>query len=660
MKKNLINRLLERYVNAWTILLCDTVTSMLSSVIVLLIAQMLSKSFGFVFAVSWVAASTVFSAAMFFAMRTYRTIIRYSTFHDVAKVAVAMLLTDVLLGMAMIPFTPDVITVNQLLAMLVFDFITSICALIGVRGCIMLAFDMLKRRYMKTITKNRILIYSGKNNDKAVALVTRLKNSSHYQLLGFLDYGTRLRGASLAGLPMYYFEDGKNVEYLRDKLNLNGVLFASSGDVLQEQDRLISYCQEWGLKTLIAPSIDEIADEKTLANNSIRKIRIEDLLCRPEIKISMDEIKKNFSGKTIMVTGAAGSIGSELCRQLATFGIKKLVMLDNAETPLHNVRLEFECKFPELDFVPVIGDVRQEPRMDYIFSRFKPQVVFHAAAYKHVPLMEENPCEAVLVNVIGSRQIADKCVQYGVEQMVMVSTDKAVNPTNVMGCTKRLAEIYVQSLGLALQKGEVKGNTRFVTTRFGNVLGSNGSVIPRFTEQIENGGPVTVTHPEIERFFMTIPEACRLVMEAATMTTGNQIFVFDMGQPVKIRHLAEQMIRLSGFEVGTPEEAAHNSGVIAIEYCGLRPGEKLYEELLASDENTIPTDHKRIRIAKVREYDYSEADAAANELGVLSRAVNIPDMVRLMKRTVPEFKSNNSPFEKYDREIEKEQAESRK
>ncbi len=655
MRKDIVNRFLERYVNAWAVLLCDTITSMLASVIVLLIAQLLDNSFGFVFAVSWVAASTIFAAGVYFLMRTYRTIIRYSTFHDVAKVAVAVVCKDILLGIAMIPFIHDLISFRQLMAMLAFDCMTCLCALIGVRGCTMLAFDIIKHRYLKTIQKNRILIYAGKNTDKAVAMVTRLKSSSHYQLMGFLSYGTRLRGTTLAGLPVYYFEHEGNLEYLRDKLNLNGILFAYFKDAREENKRLISYCQDSGLKTLIAPSVDELANGKPLSSNSIRKIRIEDLLCRPEIQISMDEIKKNFSGKVIMVTGAAGSIGSELCRQLATFGIKRLILLDNAETPLHNTRLEFESKFPDLDFVPVIGDVRQEARMEYIFSRFKPQIVFHAAAYKHVPLMEENPCEAVLVNVVGSRQIADKCVQHGVELMVMVSTDKAVNPTNIMGCTKRLAEIYVQSLGLALQKGEVKGNTRFVTTRFGNVLGSNGSVIPRFTEQIENGGPVTVTHPEIERFFMTIPEACRLVMEAATMTTGNQIFVFDMGQPVKIRQLAEQMIRLAGFEVGSVEEAEHQNGVIAIEYCGLRPGEKLYEELLASEENTIPTEHKRIRIAKVREYDYKNAAETMSQLGILSSDVNIPDMVRLMKITVPEFKSNNSPFEIYDIEIKSQQ-----
>jgi FlaA1/EpsC-like NDP-sugar epimerase len=257
-------------------------------------------------------------------------------------------------------------------------------------------------------------------------------------------------------------------------------------------------------------------------------VKIEDLLGREEIQISLDAIKANFKDKVVMVTGAAGSIGSELCRQLASFGVKKLVLFDNAETPMHNIRLELEEKFPDLKFVPIIGDVRQGPRVDYAFREHRPQIVFHAAAYKHVPLMEENPCEAIRVNVHGTHTVADKCIEYDVEKMVMISTDKAVNPTNVMGCSKRIAEIYVQSLGLAIERGEVKGKTTFVTTRFGNVLGSNGSVIPRFREQIEKGGPVTVTDPNITRFFMTIPEACRLVMEAATFSTSTQIFVFDM------------------------------------------------------------------------------------------------------------------------------------
>ena len=464
-------------------------------------------------------------------------------------------------------------------------------------------------------------------------------HSPHYRVVGFLTYGKSLRKHTIAECPVYYFENQHSVEYLRDRVDVDAILFATNDDAQQEQERLIRYCTEQGVKILIAPPIDEVIDGKIM-KQSIREIKIEDLLGRPEIRISMDEIIANFRGRTILVTGAAGSIGSELCRQLATFGVKELILFDNGETPMHNLRLELEERYPALKFIPVIGDVRIPARLDFVFRTYHPQVVFHAAAYKHVPLMEENPCEAVLVNVAGTRNVADKCIEYDIEKMVMISTDKAVNPTNVMGCTKRLAEIYVQSLGLSIEQGRTPGKTRFVTTRFGNVLGSNGSVIPRFRDQISKGGPVTVTHPDITRFFMTIPEACRLVMEAATMSTGNQIFVFDMGESVKIAHLARRMISLAGFE---PEKD------IRIEYTGLRPGEKLYEEVLSNKENTLPTTHDRIRIAKVREYDYGEACGVAEELETLSRKVEIPDMIRLMKRTVPEFKSKNSRFEVYDK-----------
>jgi FlaA1/EpsC-like NDP-sugar epimerase len=371
----------------------------------------------------------------------------------------------------------------------------------------------------------------------------------------------------------------------------------------------------------------------------IREVRIEDLLGREEINISMDKIRENLAGKRVLITGAAGSIGSELCRQIASFGIGQLILFDNAETPLHNLRLELEKTFPELNFIPMIGDVRIVDRLDVAFRTYRPQVVLHAAAYKHVPLMEENPCEAVAVNTVGSRNVANKCIEYDVEIMTMISTDKAVNPTNIMGCSKRLAEIYVQSLGAAISRGEVKGATKFVTTRFGNVLGSNGSVIPLFREQIAAGGPVTVTHPDIIRFFMTIPEACRLVMEATTICDGNQIMVFDMGRPVKITDLATRMIKLAGL---TPDKD------IKIEYTGLRPGEKLYEEVLSNEENTLPTSHGRIRIATISEYDYGWAHDAVGQLETLARGYRIKEMVQLMKATVPEYKSSNSIFERLD------------
>ena len=518
------------------------------------------------------------------------------------------------------------------------DVLVTLFLLLALRLCMIILYDLIKLKHARHDNCQQVLVYG--TGDKSVSLVTRLQNSPHYQVSGFLTYGKLLKNHTIADRPVYYFEDECSIEYLRDRYDIDGVLFATNDDAQSEQERLIRYCTEKGVKILIAPPIDEVIDGKIM-KQSIREIKIEDLLGRPEIRISMDEIIANFKDKTVLVTGAAGSIGSELCRQLATFGIHRLILFDNGETPMHNLRLELEERYPDLKFIPVIGDVRIPARLDFVFRTYHPQVVFHAAAYKHVPLMEENPCEAVLVNVAGTRNVADKCIEYEVEKMVMISTDKAVNPTNVMGCTKRLAEIYVQSLGLSIEQGQTPGRTKFVTTRFGNVLGSNGSVIPRFREQIAKGGPVTVTHPDITRFFMTIPEACRLVMEAATMSTGNQIFVFDMGESVKIAHLAQRMISLAGFE---PDKD------IRIEYTGLRPGEKLYEEVLSNKENTLPTSHDRIRIAKVREYDYEEACRVAEELETLSRSVDIPQMVRLMKQTVPEFISKNSRFEQYDKE----------
>jgi FlaA1/EpsC-like NDP-sugar epimerase len=392
--------------------------------------------------------------------------------------------------------------------------------------------------------------------------------------------------------------------------------------------------------------------EGGVIQTQIREIRIEDLLGREEIKINMEEIKGFLGGKRVMVTGGAGSIGSELARLVSSFDIEQIIVLDNAETPLHNIQLELTDREKNKQGVNfnldefgkrykfVIADVRDVLRLEKVFEAYRPQIVFHAAAYKHVPLMEDNPCEAINVNVQGSRNMADACVKHGVEKMIMVSTDKAVNPTNVMGCSKRLAEIYVQTLSRAIISGEVKGNTKFITTRFGNVLGSNGSVIPRFREQIVAGGPVTVTHKDIIRFFMTIPEACRLVMEAATMGEGFEIFVFDMGEPVRIADLARNMISLAGFE---PDKD------IKIVYTGLRPGEKLYEELLNDKECTIPTEHKKISVAKVREYKYQEILEWYSTLKELAFSMDKDGTVKQMKFIVPEFKSQNSIYSKFDK-----------
>ena len=634
----------SRYFSSWLILAIDTVVSVFSTFVAYLLVRGLFPHpvFTVWYGVYLLAGSCLLSVISFILFRTFRSVIRHTTLREVWKLGAAVLLKDVLM-FAYVQLLPQSPLPPQTAIALGFmlDVLVTLFLLLALRLGMIILYDLLKLNRTRRANCRQVLVYG--TGDKSVSLVTRLQNSPHYRVIGFLTYGQRLKNHTIADRPVYYFEDESSIEYLRDRVDIDAVLFATNDDAQSEQERLIKYCTEKSVKILIAPPIDEVIDGKIM-KQSIREIKIEDLLGRPEIKISMEEIVANFKDKTILVTGAAGSIGSELCRQLATFGIRELILYDNGETPMHNLRLELEERYPNLKFIPVIGDVRIPARLDFVFRTYHPQVVFHAAAYKHVPLMEENPCEAVLVNVAGTRNVADKCIEYDVEKMVMISTDKAVNPTNVMGCTKRLAEIYVQSLGLSIEQGHTQGKTRFVTTRFGNVLGSNGSVIPRFREQIAKGGPVTVTHPDITRFFMTIPEACRLVMVAATMSTGNQIFVFDMGESVKIAHLARRMISLAGFE---PDED------IRIEYTGLRPGEKLYEEVLSNKENTLPTTHDRIRIAKVREYDYREACGVAEELESLSRSVCIPDMIRLMKKTVPEFISKNSKFEKYDKEISK-------
>lgn len=585
----------------------------------------------------WILGSVLFSCLFLVLFRTHRSIIRHTSLRTLAMLCLAVFFKDCALGVLMAVMLPNV--TGGVFAIVVFDFLLTFVSLVMVRIIMIFMFNFVReyRGYSNKPTERlHVLIYGTK--DRSVSMLTSLMHSYTYQVCGFLTDVQDAGNKTIAGKRVFTFGQGPDVTLARDEAGAQAVLFVSESDLRSEDERLVKYAITNGMKVLFAPSIDEVKHGR-LKSQPIREVKIEDLLGRDEIKINETEIEKNFRGKVVLVTGAAGSIGSELCRQLAMLGVRQLVLFDNNETPMHNLRLELEDSYPELDFVPIIGDVRLLSRLDYVFRTWRPQVVFHAAAYKHVPLMEENPCEAVLVNVAGSKNVADKCIEYDVEKMVMVSTDKAVNPTNIMGCTKRLAEIYVQSLGLAIEQGRHVGRTKFVTTRFGNVLGSNGSVIPRFREQIAKGGPITVTHPEITRFFMTIPEACRLVMEAATMSTGNQIFVFDMGKSVKIATLAERMIHLAGLKPGRD---------IEIVYTGLRPGEKLYEEVLSNAENTLPTNHDRIRIAQVREYAYADANQVAEDLERLSREVNIPDMVRLMKRVVPEFKSKNSRFEQYD------------
>lgn len=634
MLQTSLSKYLTRFISSKIIFLLDLMVSMGSSFITIYLVNIITvrnllamRPFGI-----WMGSSFLFSFIFIWALHTNRIIIRHTTIREFGKFILLAFLKVVTMGFVFAYFdTPN----KVLYVMQLGDFFMTIFAFFLMRMSMLLAYDMVKSRVGLRRKTQNVLIYGV--GEKSVSLIARLQNSEHYRIVGFVQFGSHDVNHVIAEKKVYYISTADRFVSVIQDTDADAILFATETDARDEKDRVIQYAIDNNLKILLAPSIDEMKDGKLAY--SVRNIQIEDLLMRSEIEISMKEIKENFAGKTVLVTGAAGSIGSELCRQLAALGAGKLILFDNAETPMHNLRLEFEEKFPETDFVPVIGDVRQLQRLDYVFLKWSPQVVFHAAAYKHVPLMEENPCEAVQVNVRGSKNVADKCIEYDVEKMVMVSTDKAVNPTNIMGCTKRLAEIYVQSLGLALEQGQKEGKTRFVTTRFGNVLGSNGSVIPRFREQIAKGGPVTVTHKDITRFFMTIPEACRLVMEAATMSTGNQIFVFDMGESVKIDDLARRMIRLAGY---VPDVD------INVEYTGLRPGEKLYEEVLSDLENTVPTAHSRIRIAKVREYEYESALEAVETLEDLSRQVDITTMVKLMKEIVPEFISKNSKFEELD------------
>lgn len=625
-----------RYINGWIIFSVDLVISLCVSLIgVLGIFSFLGVSYAQEDVVKVGFASFVGSLVAFFTFKVYRRVIRHSTLRGLWRIWGVAILKSVVLCILLLvlktSFTPKVYLVG-----LFIDCVLTMLMLVTFRIFIVNIYNMVLLQLGKK--RKRVLVYgTGDESVMIASTATRHIFMQDYSITGFITFNKQKKNFRIAELPVYQIASREDLLKLVNRISLDGVLFPNLKTIQQEKERLIRFCEQISLRTLVVPEMEEV--HNGAIKRSIRDIKIEDLLGREEIQINMQEIACLLENKVILVTGAAGSIGSEICRQLAHFPICKLICFDSAETPMHNLRLELEDKFPNLNFVPVIGDVRNGDRLDYVFRNWHPHIVFHAAAYKHVPLMEENPCEAVRVNVYGTRLVADAAVKYGVEKFVMISTDKAVNPTNIMGCSKRLAEIYVQSLSLAIIKGEVQGSTKFITTRFGNVLGSNGSVIPRFREQINNGGPVTVTHPEIIRYFMTIPEACRLVLEAGTMGNGGEIFVFDMGQPVKIADLARRMIELSGMKVGKD---------IEIEYTGLRPGEKLYEELLSHKENTKETPHRKIRVATVREYEYNIVKQYLDSIENKSRSVDIIEMVKEMKAFVPEFKSRNSQFESLD------------
>lgn len=625
-----------KFFNRWIVLFIDLFLSILATATSLsflwyiLGTELVDASLFHILSISFCS-----SLVSFFLCQTYKGVIRHSAFTEAGRLALSSLI-KVLFIVVLVYLTTTIQSPRELALGAVVDLFLTFFLLTILRVFMIVFYSIIVNSV--SLNQGKLLIYQG---DKSGTFLfdASLSDKLLYKVCGFLRFGdhTCLR---VGKYRIYSIKKQVDFNHLVNRKNIKAVLFTDYHLVKEESERLVRYCEKKKVRMLMLPSVDELKKGKVNFRN-LPEVHIEDLLGREEICINMTEIATSLKGKVVLVTGAAGSIGSELCRQLCTFNLKQLILFDSAETPMHNIRLELEEKFPQVEFTPVMGDVRMIDRVESLFLRFQPQYVFHAAAYKHVPLMEENPCEAVHTNVYGTRNVADMAVKYNVDKFIMISTDKAVNPTNVMGASKRLAEIYVQSLSIAISKGLHPGKTRFITTRFGNVLGSNGSVIPRFREQLAKGGPLTVTHPDIIRYFMTIPEACRLVLEAAFMGKGNEIFVFDMGTPVKIVDLARRMIELAGLIPGED---------IEIQYTGLRPGEKLYEELLATKENTLSTNNTKIYRAQVREYDYNDICSVMSPLIALAIKVDKMGTVQMMKGIVPEFKSKNSEYEVLDKE----------
>ena len=623
-----------RVLPIWTILLMDVVLVAVSC----MLAYVLRFDFGRVidnitYVEQGVLWGIVVNLLFFKAFRTYSGVLRYSSFVDIMRIFTALSCAYVLmlvlrvatqnLGGAGLPPC----------SVLLMAYVVNFGLMAMSRMMVKLLFDTLN--FDERHSAN-VFIYGAKEAGVNIAKSLRVSLRNHYRLRGFIADEPSLIGKVLMGVKVY-----ANDRELMDKLNEKDVQVVIVSPAKMEQlkksdliDRLLGN----NIKLMTAPPLSDWKSQ-TLSQTELKEIQIEDLLQREPIQIDIRKVASHLEGKRVMITGAAGSIGSEIMRQVASFNPYKLILVDQAETPLHDIRLELQDHWRDIDAETIVADIANKTRMEAIFEAYRPQYIFHAAAYKHVPMMEDNVSESIQTNVAGTRNLADLAVKYQADKFVMISTDKAVNPTNVMGCSKRICEIYVQSLAKKLQKegGHV---TQFITTRFGNVLGSNGSVIPRFKEQIRQGGPVTVTHPDIIRYFMTIPEACRLVLEAGSMGNGGEIYIFDMGKPVKIVDLAKRMISLSG-----------RTGV-RIEFTGLRHGEKLYEELLNVKELTKPTYHEKIMIATVREYDYDEVKDRIQHLIDVSYTYDQMKIVAAMKDLVPEFISKNSCFEALDKKKE--------
>lgn len=641
----------KRVLPYWMILLADSLIVFVSCALTYWVANRSGATFDNRFALLY--TSLFYSALSWVGARIFKTysgVLRYSSFVDLTKVALANLTTAALAVLALLACRH--LGIEALCALTPGETLVAIGIATLLMSSMRVAVKTLYDRINSDSRALRVLIYGALTGGVGVAKSIQSVHPARFVLKGFITHEHRIKGKELMGVPVYTLEEDiaaivrkarieavlvspLRVNEFRENQKIQDILIGEGVKIFMAQEAQLSSVQNGAL-------IDDKPGEL-----QVREVSVEDLLPRSQIQVDMASVAQQLEGKRVLITGSAGSIGSEIARQVASFKPAALMLIDQAETPQHDMRLQMKKDYPDVDVRTIVTSIDRRTRMEHIFSSFKPEYVFHAAAYKHVPMMEDNPSEAVLDNIQGTRILADLSVQYGVRKFVMISTDKAVNPTNVMGCSKRICEIYVQSLdrkqklaALSRKPGSAPATyTQFVTTRFGNVLGSNGSVIPIFREQIKHGGPVTVTDENIVRFFMLIPEACKLVLEAGTKGNGGEIFVFDMGQPVRIADLARRMILMSG---------AHN---VEIKFTGLREGEKLYEEVLSEMEGTKPTFHPKIRIAQVREYDFDDVCKDVDELVEIAKRYVDMDTVRKMKQIVPEYKSNNSPYEVLDSEL---------
>ena len=576
----------------------------------------------------------VFALVGFRVFKTYSGIIRYSSFVDLQRVGLAMLLSLVIAEvMHYVMYSWDIKFVRFQGRQIAVMYLVATIGLVVFRILVKAIYDA----YLNPNRRIRTLIYGVKEGGIGIANNICNDRNTNFMLKGFISHDDLYSGNTLMGEKIYTIND--KLEEVIESNDIRAVLVSPMQvDRFRANTTLQDILINANVKIYLTEHTKEWTGENDLEHVQFKEINIEDLLPRDEIVVDMDAIGNLLNGKCIMITGSAGSIGSEIVRQISIYKPEKLILIDQAETPQHDIRLMMGFDYPNIKVETIVANITNLDRMETIFKQYKPEYVFHAAAYKHVPMMENNPSESIQNNVWGTKVIADLSVKYGVRKFVMVSTDKAVNPTNVMGCSKRICEIYCQSLNKKIDKESNKEvSTQFVTTRFGNVLGSNGSVIPLFEKQIKNGGPVTVTDPNIIRFFMLIPEACKLVLEAGTHGKGGEIFVFDMGKPVRIADLAKRMIKLSGAEN------------IEIEYTGLRAGEKLYEEVLSTTENTLPSFHEKVRIAKVQKYDYDVVNQQIEQLLQISHTYDSMQIVKMMKSIVPEYVSNNSVYSVLDK-----------